>query len=127
MAIELIVQRLFGIVLLVFALMGTGLVDWQPPAVSARAAPLRDAIFASGYIIPVVLIVYAACGLAFVANRFAPLAGVVLFPVALNILLFHCVLNPRSIPMALTVFAPSVFILWIHRAAYAPLLVPGPR
>lgn len=115
-------QRLFGLALLSFVLMGTGLIPWQPPPVAIRAEPLRDAIFSSGYIIPAVLIVYLLSGLAFVSNRFVALGCLVLFPVSLNILLFHGFLNPRSVPLALAVFVPNVLLMWTRRAAYRPLL-----
>jgi putative oxidoreductase len=117
-----VLQRLFGLALLSFVLMGTGLIPWQPPPVSIRAQPLRDAIFSSGYIIPVVLIVYLLSGLAFVSDRFVALGCLVLFPVSLNILLFHAFLNPRSVPLALAVFVPNVLLMWAQRIAYQPLL-----
>lgn len=123
MTVALIIQRLYGLVLLVFVLMGTGLFGWEPPAISGRAAPLRDAMFDSGYIIPVVLLVYLVAGLAFVSDRFAALGAVILFPITLNILLFHAVLNPRSVPIALAVIIPNLFVMWLHRSAYAGLLV----
>jgi putative oxidoreductase len=117
-----IFQVLFGVVLLVFVAMGV--LGWQPPPVLAKAEPLRDAIFASGYIIPSILIVYFISGASFVSNRFVPMASVILFPVSLNILLFHAVLNPtgRSVAIASALFVANVYMLYQARAACRPLL-----
>lgn len=115
-------QVLFGVVLLIWVAMG--LLGWEPPPVLAKAVPLRDAVFASGYVIPVILFVYFISGVSFVANRFVPLASVVLFPVSLNILLFHALLNPtpRSLGAASTLFVANTYMLFHARAAYRSLL-----
>ncbi|HXH85360.1 MAG TPA: hypothetical protein VNI35_00955 [Nitrospira sp.] len=115
---------LFGVVLLIFVAMGT--LGWRSPPVLASAEPLRNAIFASGYVIPAILIVYLISGLSFISNRFVALASIILFPVSLNILLFHAVLNPtpRSLAMALALFAANVYMLCQAREAYRPLLRP---
>ena len=120
MVIQIIPQRLLGIMLLGFVGMGVG--DWQPPPVSAAAEPLPDAIFASGYLIPAVLLVCLLCEVALLANRYAALAAVVLFPVGLNIFLFHAFLNPASIPMAAALLAPNLLVLFAERRKYYPLL-----
>ena len=87
-----IFQRLFGLTLIIF--VGMDIFGWQPPAVVPEAQPLWDAIIDSGYIMPVVILTYAICGVAFLSNQFAPLATVVLVPVSVNIFLYHLFLNP---------------------------------
>lgn len=121
---EQIFQRLFGVVLLAWVLMGVGVIPFRVPQVAPAAEPLRDAIFASGYLIPAVLVVYLIAGLAFLGNRFVALGAVVLFPVSLNILLLHAFLNPRAVPLALLLFLPNVALMWFHRSAFEPLLRP---
>jgi hypothetical protein len=120
-----IFQRLFGLLLIVF--VGMYLYGWQPPAVSTEAQPLWDAIINSGYIMPAVIITYGICGLAFLSNRFAPLAAILLVPVSLNIFLYHSFLNPSSIPFAITFFGGNMALLYVHRKSYKNLLVPGSR
>jgi putative oxidoreductase len=61
---------------------------------------------------------------ALLTNRFVALGAVLLFPVSLNILMFHAFLNPRSVPWALVLFVPNALLLWLHRSALAPLLRP---
>ena len=118
-----IFQRLFGLLLIVF--VGMDLFGWQPPAVSVDAQPLWDAIIDSGYIMPVVMVTYGICGVAFLTNLFAPLATILLVPVSLNIFLYHSFLNPSSIPFAVTFFGINMALLFIHREAYKNLLAPG--
>jgi putative oxidoreductase len=118
---HIVFQALFGIVLLAFVAMGV--FGWQPPPVLPEAEPFRDAILGSGYVIPAILLVYFLTGISFLTNRFVPLGAVVLFPVSLNILLFHLTLNPglRSIGMASALFLANAYMLYRSRAAYGPL------
>jgi len=115
-----IFQRLFGVTLIVFVAMGV--FGWEPPPISDDAKPLWDAIVESGYILPVVMTVYLISGIAFLIDRFAPLAAVLLTPVSLNILLFHSFLNPRSVPFAVTFFLANSVVLYIHRQSYREIL-----
>ena len=115
-----IFQRLFGALLIVF--VGMDLFGWEPPPITPEAQPLWDAIAASGYIMPVVIVTYGITGAAFLLDRFAPLGAVLLAPVSLNILLFHAFLNPSSIPFAGALFVCNTLMLYIHRRAYSGLL-----
>lgn len=117
-----IFQALFGVVLLVF--VGMGVMGWEPPPVLPEAEPFQNAILSAGYVLPVILLVYFLTGMSFLANRFVALGSIVLFPVSLNILLFHATLNatPRSISMASALFLANVYMLFRSRAAYRLLL-----
>jgi putative oxidoreductase len=115
-----LVQRLFGLVLVgstVAVLLGVPL-----PVITGRGKPLMDAIRTSGYIFDTIGVVYVLAGLAFLLDRWAALGAVVLFPISLNILLFHSVLHPSGIPRAAIWFGLSVVVLYANREAYRPLL-----
>ncbi|MGA8204591.1 MAG: hypothetical protein WB812_08740 [Woeseiaceae bacterium] len=113
---------LFGLLLL--AWVGLPFTGWHPPPVAPEAEALRDALFGSGYIIPAVLIVYLIVGLSYVSGLYVALASVVLFPVSLNILLFHAFLNPNahSLTIASLLFLANLGMLWLQRDSYAELL-----
>lgn len=115
-------RLLFGAVLLYWSSLG--LTGWEPPPVHDKAVALRDAIFASGYLIPAVLVVYFLVGISFLANRLVPLSAVVLFPVSLNILLFHSFVNPnpRSLSIAGALTIANTIMLFQHRTAFCELL-----
>jgi hypothetical protein len=68
-----VLQRLFGLLLLAWVLMGLGAIPWERPAVDAAAEPLREAIFGSGYLIPVVLFVPNALLLWRCRDSYAPI------------------------------------------------------
>lgn len=115
-----IFQRFVGLILIVF--VGMDVFGWEPPPISEDAKPLWDAIVESGYIMPVVMAVYLVSGIAFLLDRYVPLAAVLLMPVSLNILLFHSFLNPRSVPFAVTFFLANSALLYIHRYSYREIL-----
>jgi hypothetical protein len=62
--------------------------------------------------------------ISFLIDRYAALSAIVLFPVTLNILLFHTFLEGGGLPAAVVFFAVNCFMLWFWREAYVPLLRP---
>ena len=113
-------QRGFGLVLVAF--VGMSVSGWDPPPIQPQAQLFWDAILAAGYVVPVIVLIYAIAGVAFLFNRYAALAAVLLAPVSVNIFLFHAFLNPRSLPFAVFFFTANVLMLYVQRHAYAPLL-----
>ncbi len=61
------------------------------------------------------------CGILFISGRFVTLAAVVLFPIALNIILFHAVTSPGDIGGGLFVLLADLFLAYYYRANYATL------
>ena len=117
-----IIQAVLGAILIAFSLMP--LFGWEPPPVRPGAQLMQEAIFSSGYIIPIILIVYVLVGISWIANLFVPLSAVVLFPISLNIFLFHWVLNRTafSLVAATLLFAVNLCMLYQSRRAYRALL-----
>lgn len=113
---------LFGGTLMIW--VGMGIFGWEPPSVADRAEAFHDAIFQSGYMIPSVLSVYFIAGVAFLFNRFVPLAAVLLLPVSLNILMFHAFMNPnvRSLSIAGALFAANCVMIFRYRNVFLPIL-----
>ena len=73
---------------------------------------------ASGYIFPLVKVVEFICGILFVTGFFVPLAAIVIFPISLNILLFHMFVNPDALPVALFVIGANLFLAFAYRTYY---------
>jgi len=113
------VQRVFGVMFLAFFLLWV--LDWELPSVPPEAESFRSAILEAGYIFPAIALVYLLVGVACVTDRFVPLAAVVLFPVTLNIVLYHVFLVQSKILLALFVVVPNAFLAYISREAYKPL------
>jgi len=55
-------------------------------------------------------------------NRFVPLALVILAPVLLNIFLVNATMFPAGLPMVIVLVALELYLAWVHRRAFAPLL-----
>ncbi len=116
-----IARTLLGLVMFVFGLNGFLHFLPQPP-LPGPAGAFIGALFGSGYLMYVVKAVEVAVGAALLANRFVPLALVVLAPITVNIVLFHAVLAPAGLGVPLLVLALHLGLAWVHRAAYEPLL-----
>jgi putative oxidoreductase len=51
-----------------------------------------------------------------------PLGLTLVDPVIVNIVCFHALMAPAGLPMAITVSALAVFLLWCHRGNFAGLV-----
>jgi uncharacterized membrane protein YphA (DoxX/SURF4 family) len=109
---------------LVFTVFGLNFFLHFIPAVptTPRAASFAGALFASGYLFPLLKTTEVVAGLLLLGNRFVTLALAVLAPIVINIVGFHLVLAPSGIPLALAVLAAEVYLAWTYRAAFAPML-----
>ena len=118
----LIARILLGLLFAVFGLYGFLHFIPQQPLPTGLAGQYVGALFVSHYLV-VVFLLELIGGLLLLANRFVPLALVLLGPVVVNILLFHVCLAPEGLPMAL--FAT---VLWFVvfagvRSAFAGVFV----
>jgi putative oxidoreductase len=93
----------------------------MPPPPSGPAGDFAKALFVSHYIYAVGALQVVGGALC-LAGRFVPLGLTLLGPVIVNILLFHILLNPAGLPMAIVVSALALIVLWHHRAAFAGLV-----
>jgi hypothetical protein len=100
-------RYLLGLMFTVFGLNGFLHFIPQPPPASPLAQQYGTVLAVSGYFTAVFAIQLVA-GLLLLANRYVPLALVLLAPVLVNILLFHALMDPAGI-------GPGIFatILWI--------------
>lgn len=114
-----------GLIFFVFGL--NGFLNFIPPPsepMPEGAVSLGVALMNSGYLMQFIKGTEVLCGLLLLANRFVPLALVVLAPIVLNILAFHLFLMPSGTGMALFILALELHLAWAHRRALAPLLTP---
>jgi uncharacterized membrane protein YphA (DoxX/SURF4 family) len=114
--------RLFlGLVFTVFGL--NFFLHFLPmPAAPPRAAAFAGALFASGYLFPLLKTIEVAAGLLLLSGFLVPLALAVLAPIVINIVGFHLFLEPSGLPVPLAVLAAEIFLAWTYRAAFAPML-----
>lgn len=118
------VRILLGLPLLVFGL--NGFLNFIPPPstpLPEEAAAFAGALFASGYMMQLIAATHLVVGALLVANRFVPLALVLLAPFLVNSMAFHLVLEPTGLPMASVFVVLELYLVWIYRRAYRPLFV----
>ena len=90
---------LLGLLFTVFGLNGfLHFIPTPPPP--GLAGQYMGALFVSHYLV-IVFLVQLVGGLLLLANRYVPLALILLGPVIVNIVCFHAFLEPAGLPMAL--------------------------
>jgi putative oxidoreductase len=117
----LIARILLGLLFLVFGLNGfLHFIPMAPPA--GLAGQYMGALFLSHYLV-VVFLLQTIGGALLLANRFVPLALVLLGPVLVNILLFHALMAPEGLPIALFATVLWAILFYSIRRAFAGVLV----
>jgi uncharacterized membrane protein YphA (DoxX/SURF4 family) len=112
---------LLGLVFFVFGL--NGFLGFLPqPPMPDKAGAFMGALAATGYMFPLIKGVEVIAGALLLANRFVPLALALLAPNVVNIVLFHSVLAPGGVGVALFVLALELGTAWSYRDAYASML-----
>jgi putative oxidoreductase len=111
----LISRILLSLLFLVFGL--NGFLHFIPiPPPSGLAGQYMGALFLSHYLV-FVFALQVVGGSLLLANRFVPLALILLGPILVNILLFHSLMAPEGLPMALFATALwAILFCWVRRA-----------
>jgi putative oxidoreductase len=117
-----IARILLGLVFFVFGLNGFLHFMSNPPPLPA-AAQFFGALFATGYMIPLIFATQTLGGILLLLGVAVPFALTILAPVIVNIIAFHIFLSPvpAEIVIALIVSLLEAFLVWQYRAAFAPL------
>lgn len=113
-----IARILLGIMFTVFGLNGFLHFIPQPPPPGGLAGEFTHALFASGYLYPIMALQLVS-GLLFLTGRYTPLALTLIGPVIVNILLFHLTMAPAGIgPGAMAAILWAV-VFYSQRSAFA--------
>ncbi|MEM7234598.1 MAG: hypothetical protein AAF517_20635 [Planctomycetota bacterium] len=122
---------LFGLPLFGFGLMGLIVVRPdpaaflnQPDGFSPEGTKLMLALWESGFLMLSVCLAHIVSGGLVLVGRFVPLALVLHLPISVLMVLFHLVLDPRSGGGAYLILPLNLFLLYVHRASFRPLLTP---
>jgi putative oxidoreductase len=79
----------------------------------------------AGYFYPILGLTKILTALALFSNRFLPLMLIVMFPVTLNGILFHFRMDPQMAPVALAVGLMQVYLIYVNKDKYLPMLENG--
>jgi putative oxidoreductase len=122
MKIATVVARvLLGLLFLIFGLNGfLHFIPMHPPT-GQQAGQYFTVLFVSHYLVPVFFLEVVG-GALLLANRFVPLALILLGPVIVNILLFHSMMAPEGLPLALLATALWAIVFYGVRRAFTGVL-----
>ena len=108
---------LLGLIFLVFGLNGfLHFIPMPPP--SGVAGQFFGALFVSNYLVPIFALQLVS-GALLLINRFVPLALTILAAIIVNILLFHVLMNPAGLGLAVLVAVLWSVVFASVRSAFA--------
>ncbi len=114
-------RLLLGLIFFVFGL--NGFLHFLPqPAPPPAAGAFFGALYATGYMLPLLKTTEVVAGALLLSGLFVPLALVLLAPIIVNITAFHAFLAPGNWPLVGLVLASELFLAWSYRGSFAPML-----
>jgi len=114
----LISRILLGFIYLVFGLdYFFHFIPYQPLH-TGKAGAFIAGLKGTGYFYPMQKVIQIAGGLSLLSNLYAPFFAVVLFPISLNVLLFHTLLVPSGWLMGVTLVVPNLLLGYGYRKYY---------
>ena len=119
----LIARLLLGLIFVVFGLNAFLQFMTMGPMPTGLAGQFIGALAQSHYLW-VVAALQIAGGVLLLVNRYVALGLVLLGPVIVNILLYHLLLNPAGMLMAIVVTVLWFIVFYAHRAAFAGIFSP---
>jgi len=120
MKITVLISRiLLGFIYLVFGLdYFLRFIPYQPLHTGKTGAFIAG-LKGIGYFYPMLKVIQITGGLSLLFNRYAPFFAVVLFPISLNVLLFHTILVPSGWLMGVTLMVPNLLLGYGYRKYYS--------
>lgn len=116
-----IARLLLGLAFVVFGL--DYFFHFMPPMgePSAEGMAYLDALFATGFMFPLIKGIEVLAGVLLLSGFLVPLALALLAPLLLNIALYHLALDPNGLWLALVLAALELFLLWAYRDNFRAL------
>jgi putative oxidoreductase len=118
-----VARLLLGLIFTVFGLNGFFHFIHMPPPTGVAAQQYMGVLFTSHYMVPIFLLQVVG-GVLLLINRYVPLALLLLGPVLVNILLFHSLMAPEGLPLALITTILWLIVFYGVRSAFAGVFVP---
>jgi hypothetical protein len=121
--IPVFVRWLMGLPLLVGGLNSFFHFFPEPkPQISEAALAFAGALVQTGYMMPLIAATHIFVALTLLTNRFVPLGLAVFAAFMVNSLAFHIYLERTGLPMAIVFGALEIYLAWVYRAAFRPML-----
>lgn len=120
--IPAIVRTLMGLAFTAFGIMGLFNLMPAPKDLPKAVMDFMGAMNNTHYFFPLLFCTQLLVGLLLLFNLFAPLALVLIMPVLVNIILYHIFLQPSGIVPGAVLMVFELYLAWVYRKAYRPLL-----
>jgi putative oxidoreductase len=93
------------------------------PDSSTKAGTFLGGLLRTGYFFIFLKTLETLYGLLLLADWFVPLVLILVFPISLNILLFHSFIarDPRLLTISSAIIGLNIFLAWTYRHLYLPL------
>jgi hypothetical protein len=115
-----VVRYLLALMMLVFG--ANKFLNFMPmPPLPADAGAFMGSLGSSGYIFPILGIVYILAGLCLAFNKAVPFALAMLVPVSINIVAFHLRYDPSGIAAAALVAVLNIMLIYANRNRFKAL------
>jgi putative oxidoreductase len=121
MKIALIITRIAVGLLYLVSAIGYFFKLMPQPELQGNTLLFVQGMAASSYLFPVVKVIETLCAVALLSGRFAALATIVIFPITINIFLFHAFLDPAGVVISVLLLLGNLFLAYGYRDRYAPL------
>lgn len=123
----LIARTLLGLIFVVFGInFFHPFLPFPVPKMSPTALAFSGGLYGSGYFFPFLKCVEIISGLFLLINRYTAFFSLVLFPISLNIFLFHAILAPYGVPVGSLVIILNLFLGYAYRKYYSSVFTSSP-
>lgn len=114
---------LMGLSLFVFGLNGfLNFIPQPETPMPPKVMEFAGALVNSGYMMQLIGLTLLIVGALLLVNRFVPLALALFAPFIVNSVAFHVFLERTGLPMACVFLAFELYLAWVYRAAFRPML-----
>ena len=126
MKITVIIARsILGLIFLVFGLnFFLHFIPMAPPA--GKAGAFQGGLFQSGYFFPFLKVIETVSGLFLLINRYTAFFLLLLFPITVNICLFHAFLAPSGLPLGGLMLIIHLFLGYAYFRYYRDIFTVQP-
>jgi len=122
----IISRILLGFIYLVFGLdYFLHFIPYEPHH-TGRVAAFKAGLMGVGYFYPMIKSIQIVSGIALLINQYAPFFAVVLFPISVNVFLYHTILVPSGWLMGVLLIVPNLFLGYAYRQYYSGMFVRKP-
>jgi len=97
------------------------------PAMPLPGREFQGALLKSGYFFQFLKISEIICGMFLLINRYTVFFLLIIFPVTLNIFLFHAFLSPPGLTFTTLMLAINLFLGYAYRKYYHSVFTPVPN